>query len=76
MQKWLDDIDIVMYSTHNEVKSVVPERFIRTLKSKIYEIITANNKKSYFSDLNKLVDNCNNSYCHSIGKKTKNKNNY
>ena len=27
----------VMYSTHNEGKSVVAERFIRTLKSKIYK---------------------------------------
>ena len=35
-KKWLRDNDIVMYSTHNEGKSVVAERFIRTLKSKIY----------------------------------------
>ena len=34
MQKWLDDNDILMYSTHNEAKSVVAERFIRTLKRK------------------------------------------
>ena len=34
-KKWLRDNDIVMYSTHNEGKSVVAERFIRTLKSKI-----------------------------------------
>ena len=32
-KKWLRDNDIVMYSTHNEGKSVVAERFIRTLKS-------------------------------------------
>ena len=36
MQKWLDDNDILMYSTHNEGKSVVAERFIRTLKARIY----------------------------------------
>ena len=36
MQKWLDDNDISVYSTHNEGKPVVAERFIRTLKSKIY----------------------------------------
>ena len=35
--KWLQDNDILMYSTHNEGKSVVAERFIRTLKSKIYK---------------------------------------
>ena len=34
-KKWLQDNDIVMYSTHNEGKSVVAERFIRMLKSKI-----------------------------------------
>ena len=37
MQKWLDDNDILMYSTHNEGMSVVAERFIRTLKNKIYK---------------------------------------
>ena len=37
MQKWLNDNNILMYSTHNEVKSVVAERFIRTLKGKIYK---------------------------------------
>ena len=36
-KKWLRDNDIFMYSTHNEGKSVVAERFIRTLKSKIYK---------------------------------------
>ena len=34
-KKWLQDNDIVMYSTHNEGKPVVAERFIRMLKSKI-----------------------------------------
>ena len=37
MQKWLGDNDILMYLTHNEGKSVVVERFIRTLKDKIYK---------------------------------------
>ena len=52
MQKWLDDNDISTYSTHSEGKSVVAERFIRTLKSKIYKKMTANNKKSYLGYLN------------------------
>ena len=34
-KKWLKDNDIEMYSIHNEIKSVVAERFIRTLKTKI-----------------------------------------
>ena len=35
MKSWLQDNDIEMYPTHNEGKSVVAERFIRTLKIKI-----------------------------------------
>ena len=35
MKSWLQDNNIVMYSTHNEGKSVAAERFIRTLKNKI-----------------------------------------
>ena len=37
MQEWLDDNDILMYLTHNEGKLVIAERFIRTLKAKIYK---------------------------------------
>ena len=37
MRKWLDDNDILMYSTHYEGNSVAAERFIRTLKRKIYK---------------------------------------
>ena len=36
MQEWLDNDDILMYSTHNEGTSVITERFIKTLKAKIY----------------------------------------
>ena len=35
-KKWLDDNDILIYSTHNEGKSVVAERFIKNLKCKIF----------------------------------------
>ena len=34
-----------MYSTHNEKKSVLPERFIRNLKNKIYKYMTSKSKK-------------------------------
>ena len=37
IQKWLDDNDILLYSTHNEAKSVVAERFKKVLKGKIYK---------------------------------------
>ena len=43
-KKWLQDNDIVMYSTNNEGKAVVAERFIRTLKSKIYKHMTSISK--------------------------------
>ena len=36
-QKWLDDNDILMYSTRNKGKSVITESFIRILKFKTYK---------------------------------------
>ena len=50
-KKWLKDNDISMYSTHNEGKSVVAERFIRTLKNKIYKHMTVISKNVYFDVL-------------------------
>ena len=38
MEKWLDDNDILLYSTHNEGISVLAERFIRPLKGEIVKI--------------------------------------
>ena len=46
-KKWLRDNDIVMNSTHNEGKSIVAERFIRTLKGKIYKYMTSISKNVY-----------------------------
>ena len=56
MQKWLYNNDILMYSKHNETKSLVAERFIRNLKGKTYKNMTVIEKKSYLSYLNKFVD--------------------
>ena len=47
-KKWLSDNDIIMYSTFNEGKSVVAERFIRTLKNKLYKHMTATGKNVYY----------------------------
>ena len=44
MKSWLEKNDIEMYSTHNEGKSVVAERFIRTIKNKIYKYMTSISK--------------------------------
>ena len=49
-----------MYSTNNEGKSVVAERFIRTLKNKIYKHMTAVSKNVYIDVLNDIIDNYNN----------------
>ena len=61
-KKWLQDNDIVMYSTNNEGKSVVAERFIRTLKSKIYKHMTSISKNVYIDKLDGIVDRYNNTY--------------
>ena len=61
-KKWLQDNDIVMYSTHNEGKSVVAERFIRTLKSKTYKFMTSISKNVYIEKLDDIVDEYNNAY--------------
>ena len=53
---------------YNEGKSVIAEQFIKTLKAKIYKKMTANDSKNYLPYLNKLVDQCNNTYHHSIDK--------
>ena len=47
-KKWLSDNDMIMYSTYNESKSVVAERFTRTLKNKLYKHITATGKNVYY----------------------------
>ena len=41
MKPWLEKNDIEMYSAHNEVKSVVAERFIGALKTRIYKYMTS-----------------------------------
>ena len=52
--------NIEMYSTYNEGKSVVAERFIRTLKNKIFKQMTAISKNLYFDVLDDIVNKCNN----------------
>ena len=62
LKKWLRDNDIAMYSTHNEGKSVVAEKFIKTLKSKIYKYMTLISKNVYIDKLDDIVDEHNNTY--------------
>ena len=55
-----------MYSIHNEGKSVVPERFIRTLKTKIYKYMTSVSKNVYIDKLDDRVAEYNNTYHRTI----------
>ena len=55
-----------MYPTHNEGKSVVAERFIRTLKNKIYKYITSVSKNVYIDKLDDIVNEYNNTYHRTI----------
>ena len=61
-KKWLRDNDIVMYLTHNEGKSVVAKRFIRTFKSKIYKCMTSISKNVYIDKIDDIVYEYNNTY--------------
>ena len=55
MQEWWYNDDILMYcTTHNEGKSIITERFMKTLKAKTYKKITANDSKFYLLYLNVL----------------------
>ena len=55
-----------MYSTYNEGKSVVAERFIRTLKNKIFKHMTAISKNLYFDALDDIVNKYNNTVHRTI----------
>ena len=55
-----------MYSIYNEGKSVVAERFIRTLKAKIYKYVTSISKNVYIYKLDDTVNEYNNKYHRTI----------
>ena len=46
MQEWLDNNNILMYSTHNEGNSIITESVIKILKPKVYTKMTANDSRS------------------------------
>ena len=70
-KNWLMSEGIEMYSTYNEGKSVVTERFIRTLKNKLYKHMTAIGKNVYWNVLDDAVDKYNDTVNRSIGTKPK-----
>ena len=71
LKKFLKESDIEIYSTYNEGKSVVAERFIETLKNKIYKHMTTIGENVYFNDLDDIVKKYNNTVYSSIKMKPK-----
>ena len=65
-KKWLQDNDIVIYSAHNERKSVFAEKFVRTLKNKIYKYMTSISKHVYIEKSDDIVNEYKNTYHRTI----------
>ena len=59
-----------MYSTNNEGKSVVAERFIKTIKNKTYKYLTLVSKNMYINKLDDIVNKYNNTYHSTIKMKS------
>ena len=62
MKSCLEKNAIEMYSAHNEGKSVAAERFITSLKNKIYKCMTSISKNVYIGKLDDIVNKYNNTY--------------
>ena len=69
-KKWSSGNNIIMYSTYNEGKSVVAERFIRILRNKLYKHMTATGKNVYYDVLDDVVSKYNNTKHSTINMKT------
>ena len=65
-QNLFQKLGIHWFTTENETKAQVVERFNRTLKSKMYKYFTANNTKTWIDIIHDLIFNYNNSYHRSI----------
>ena len=70
-KKCLSNKNIIMYSTYNEGNSVVAERFIRTLKNKLYKHMAATGKNVYYDVLDCVVSKYNNTKHNTIKMKPK-----
>ena len=66
MKSWVKDNNIEIYLIHNKGKSVVAERFIRTIKTKIYKYMTSVSKNVYVEKLDDTVNKYNNTYHRTI----------
>ena len=70
-KKWLWSNNIIMFSTYNEGKSVVAERFIRILKNKLHKHMTATGKNVYYDVLDDVINEYNNTKHNTIKMKLK-----
>ena len=68
-KKFLKENNIEMYSTFNGWKSAVAEKFIKTLKNKIFKHMGVVSKSIYFDVSDDIVDNYNNTFHRIIGMK-------
>ena len=62
MKPFLQKIDIEMYSTYNEEKSAIAEKFIKILKNEIYRYMTSITKNAYIDKLDDIVNKYNNTH--------------
>ena len=63
IKSWLQGNNIETYSAYNEGKSIVAQRFIRSLKNKIYKYMTAISKNVYIDKLDDIFNDYKNT-CH------------
>ena len=69
-KKWLKDNDTEMYLIRNEGKSVIAERFMTTLKTKIYRYMTSVSKNVCIDKFDNIVNEYNNTYHRKIKMKS------
>ena len=67
VRKLLTKYNIELWTSNNEVKASLVERFNRTMKTRMYKYFTANNTRRYVEVLPKLVSGYNNTINSSIG---------
>ena len=72
MRSWWKDNHIEIYSTHNEGKSIVAEKFMKILENKIYKYMMSVSKNVYIDKLYDIVNKYNNTYHNTIKMKLAN----
>ena len=66
MKSWLQDKGIEVYSTQNKRKSFVAERYVRSLKNKVYKYMTAISKNVHICKLDDTANKFNKTYHRKI----------